>query len=80
MECSADLEKMITCRILTGKSQGKRPLGNPRHMWKYNINVCLKDMEWDCMGWIISGQGSFQSSCEHGNEPSVYIKYWKVVR
>jgi hypothetical protein len=26
-------------RILVGKSEGKRPLGRPRHKWEYNIKI-----------------------------------------
>jgi len=36
-------------RVLVGKSEGKRPLGKPRHRWEDNITMdpqevgCLKD-------------------------------------
>jgi hypothetical protein len=26
-------------KILVGKCEGKRPLGRPRHRWKYNVNT-----------------------------------------
>jgi hypothetical protein len=31
-------------RSLVGTSEGKRPLGRPRHKWECNINVYLKDV------------------------------------
>jgi hypothetical protein len=29
------------CRLLTGKPEGKRPLGRPRHRWEDNIKLDL---------------------------------------
>ena len=29
--------------VLVRKPEGKWPLGNPRHRWKYNINIYLKN-------------------------------------
>jgi hypothetical protein len=34
-------------KILVGKSEGKRPLGRPRHMWKNNIKIDIEQMEWE---------------------------------
>jgi hypothetical protein len=31
-------------RILTGKAEGKRPLGRPRHRWLDNIKMALRMM------------------------------------
>ena len=28
-------------RVLVGKPEGKRPLGRPRRIWKYNIKMVL---------------------------------------
>jgi hypothetical protein len=36
-------------RIMVGKPEGKRPLGRPRHSWKVNIKMDLRDIGWD---WI----------------------------
>jgi hypothetical protein len=36
-------EKRNVCRILVGKSEGKRPLGRPRHRWENNIKVDLRE-------------------------------------
>jgi hypothetical protein len=35
-------EKRNACRILVGKSEGKRPLGRPRHRWVNNIKMDLR--------------------------------------
>jgi hypothetical protein len=34
-------------RILVGKPEGKRPLGRPRSRWVDNININLREIEWD---------------------------------
>ena len=34
-------------------SDGKRPLGRPRHVWEYNIKMELQEMRWGFMGWIV---------------------------
>jgi hypothetical protein len=39
-------------RVLLGKSEGKRPLVEPRHKWKNNIRVCVKEIDWDGVDWI----------------------------
>jgi hypothetical protein len=35
-----------------GKPEGKRPLGRPKHRWKNDIKICLRDIGWGGMGWI----------------------------
>jgi hypothetical protein len=32
-------DKRGTYRVLVGRSEGKRPLGRPRHRWEDNINT-----------------------------------------
>jgi hypothetical protein len=34
-------------RILTGRPEGKRPLGRPRHRGEDNIRMDLREMVWD---------------------------------
>jgi hypothetical protein len=63
-------KKKNTCRMLVGKPEGMRPLGRPRHRWVDNINMDLRETGWDGMDW---------GSCEHGNEPSGSIKFWKIL-
>jgi hypothetical protein len=37
--CSTNGEKRNACRILVGKSEGKKPLGRPRRRWVDNIKM-----------------------------------------
>jgi len=30
-----------------GKSEGKSPLGKPRHKWEDNVKMCLKEVGWE---------------------------------
>ena len=34
---------MDTCKMLTGKATGKRPLGKPRRIWEDNIRMDLRE-------------------------------------
>jgi hypothetical protein len=44
-------EKRNACRILVGKSEGKRPLGRQRYRWVANIKMELRKIEGDGMVW-----------------------------
>jgi len=33
-------------RVLVGKTEGKRPLGRPRHRWEDNIKMDLQEVGW----------------------------------
>jgi hypothetical protein len=35
-----------------GKPEGKRPLGRPRHRWKDNIKMDLREIGLGSMHWI----------------------------
>jgi hypothetical protein len=37
---------------LVGRPEVKRPLGRPRHRWKDNIKMDLKEVECKGTGWI----------------------------
>ena len=39
-------------RVLVGKSEGKRPLGKPRHRWEDNIKMDLQEVEGGCEDWM----------------------------
>jgi len=39
-------------RILLGKSEGRRPLGRPRHRWEDNIKMHLQEVGFGVMDWI----------------------------
>jgi hypothetical protein len=45
-------ETINAYRILVGKPEGKRPLGRPRRRWVNNINLDLREIKWDGIGWI----------------------------
>jgi hypothetical protein len=40
------------CRVLVGKSKGKRPLGRSRRRWEDNIKMDLRDVKGWGMDWI----------------------------
>jgi hypothetical protein len=39
-------------RVLVGKSEGKRPLGRPRHKWEDNITMDLQEVGCGGMDWF----------------------------
>jgi hypothetical protein len=39
-------------RIVVVKSDGKRPVGRPRHRREDNIQMCLQEVVWSVMDWI----------------------------
>jgi hypothetical protein len=39
-------------RALVGKPEGKIRLGRPRHRWKDNIKMDLREVGYECMDWI----------------------------
>jgi hypothetical protein len=49
-----------TARILEGTQKGKIPLGRPRRRWVDNIEVDLREIEWDVMDWIDLAQDRVQ--------------------
>jgi hypothetical protein len=42
----------INSFLLNAKSEGKRPLGKPRHRWEDDIKMDSQAMECGSMGWI----------------------------
>ena len=45
-------ERRVVCRVLVGKPEGKRPVGNPRHRWEDNIKTDLQEEAYGNMDWI----------------------------
>ena len=45
-------ERRRIFRVLMGKPEGKRPLGRPKHRWKDNIKMDLKEVGCGGMDWI----------------------------
>jgi hypothetical protein len=50
--CSTNGEKRNAYRILVGKPEGRNPLGRPRRRWVDNIQMDLRKIEWDRIGWV----------------------------
>ena len=48
-----------TCRVLVGRSEGKKPLGRPRQRWEDNITMDLQEVgwgrEWTRLIWLRLG-------------------------
>jgi hypothetical protein len=47
-------------RVLIGRSEGKRPLGRPRHRWEDNIKLDLREIGIDVTNWIQLAQDGFR--------------------
>jgi hypothetical protein len=45
-------EKRNACRVLVGKSEGRRPQERPRHRWKDTIKIYLRKTGWVGMDGI----------------------------
>jgi hypothetical protein len=60
-------------RVLIGKTEGKRPLGRPRHRWEDSINLDLREIGMDGTNWIRLVQDR-AGLCEHDDKPSGSIK------
>jgi hypothetical protein len=56
--CSMSREMRNAYTVLTGKPEGKRPLGRPRHRWEDNTKVNPLEMGWEI---VVAGY------CNHGN-------------
>ena len=54
-----------------GKTE--RPLGRPRHRQEDNIKMDPKETFWEGVDSISLAQDR-HTGCEHGNEPSVFVK------
>jgi hypothetical protein len=52
------------------KPEGRRPLGRPCRMRKYNIKIDIREVGWESMDWIDLAQ----DACICCNEPSGSIK------
>jgi len=62
-------------RVLVGRSEGRRPLGKPRHKWNNNIKMDFLEVGWGT-DWLdlVQDKGPVESCFKCGNEPSDSIK------
>jgi hypothetical protein len=45
-------EMRNACKTLVGKPEDKSPLGRPRHRWKGNIRIDLREIGWEVVDWM----------------------------
>jgi hypothetical protein len=45
-------EERDVCRVLVGKSEGKKPLGRHRRRWEDNIRMNLQEVGCGVVDWI----------------------------
>jgi hypothetical protein len=70
-------ERRGAYRAVVGKPEGRRPRGRPRHRWKDNIKMDLREVgqgQWR-PDWLGIGAGC----CWCGNEHSGFIKCGKFL-
>jgi hypothetical protein len=53
-------ERRDVYRVLVGRSEGKRPLGRPRHRWEVNIKIDLREIGIDGVNCIRLAQDRAQ--------------------
>jgi hypothetical protein len=53
-------DKTYAYSVLAGKSEGKRPLGRPRHRWVDNIKMDLTETRWGDMDCVNLAQDTDQ--------------------
>jgi hypothetical protein len=78
MACSTNGEKRNIYIGYWWESPKDRDHWEDQHVSGYTILKCILE-RWDlmvCIGLIWLRIGT--SSCEHGNEPSGFIKYWEI--
>jgi hypothetical protein len=53
-------EKVNSCRLLAGKSEGRAPLGGTRHMWVDNIKMDLLEIGYGGVVWTGMAQDRYR--------------------
>ncbi|KAJ4450358.1 hypothetical protein ANN_01779 [Periplaneta americana] len=54
-------ESRNACRVLIGRSEGKRPLGRSRDRWEDNIKIDLREVRYDNGDWVNLAQGIYSA-------------------
>jgi hypothetical protein len=71
-------KKRSEFKLLDGNSTRKILLGKPRHRWKYDIKIDLKDLEWKGgFAWLRIGSRGWRG--KPGNESSDSINAVKFL-
>jgi hypothetical protein len=58
--CGTHGEGRDVYRVLIGRLERKRPLERPKHRWKDNIKMELREIGIDRVNWIRLAQGGIQ--------------------
>jgi hypothetical protein len=61
--CTTYGERRDVYRVLLGKSEGKTPLGKPRHRWEVSIKMDLREVgrgSWAGLIWLRIGTAGGQ--------------------
>jgi len=51
-DSSNNYKILVSCRVLVGKLEGRRPLGRPRRRWVNNIRMDLQEVGCGYVDWI----------------------------
>jgi hypothetical protein len=70
-------DRKKACRFFAGKPEEKCPLGRSIRTWDYNINIGLKEIEWDGVEWtgLIWRRTGTAAGRKEGGKPAGYIKF-----
>jgi len=55
--CRTYGERRGIYRVVVGKTEGKRPLGRPKHRWEHNTKMDLEEVGCGDMDWFRIGTG-----------------------
>jgi hypothetical protein len=53
-------KKRSACKVLVGKPEARRPLGEPRYRWEGNIKIDFRETGWGDMDWFYLAQDRYQ--------------------
>jgi hypothetical protein len=53
-------ETRSATKFWSERPEGKRPLGRPKHRWKDNIRMDLREVGWEGVDWIHLAQDKDQ--------------------
>jgi hypothetical protein len=64
-----------------GKTEGKRPVGRPKHRWEDNITMDLEEIIWGVMDWIHLAQDRDQWQALMSMVMNLWVskKCWEIL-